>query len=229
MATITVGGASSNADAIVETGFNNAQIYASNAFNEAVQFLNQISAAAAQLKSIGPINGTLTPISATVAPFVKPAAPAAPTDLTLNLPPVPSEPTLTPVAVPALGAAPVFDATPPQIDIPQQPSPLQATVPVQPTLGDVTIPADPNVALPDVPNLIGINVPVEPLLNLPTFTAVLPGSPLAPNYIFNFSEPAYTDQLLTDLKTQLDQWVNGAFTGLDPLVEQALWSQARSR
>lgn len=221
---------STGAAQLVTQGFGTAQGYASTAFDEAVAFLNQISTSASQLLQLAPVDGTLPPVNAVVSGFNPPPVPVAPADLTLNLPAVPGAPTLTPVTGISVGNAPEFTAQPAPIDLSfAPPDPLAATVPAAPTLPAVVVPDAPALQLPEVPSLVGINIPAEPLLNLPTFTAVQPGSPLAPAYIFAFSEPAYTSQLLSDLRGALDTWVNGASTGLAPAVEQAIFDRARGR
>jgi hypothetical protein len=220
---------STGASELVQSGFATAQAYAASAFTEAVAFLSQLNGAAAELQTIAPIDGTLGSVDATVTAFVTPPLPQVPAGLAMNLPAVPSAPTLTPVQDIALGPAPTFDAQPPTLNIPAAPLPLSATVPLAPSLPDVAIPDSPDIVLPAVPSLQGINVPVEPLLNLPTFTAVTPDSPLAPAYIFGFSEQAYTSQLLQDLRSTLDSWINGISTGLAPAVEQAIWDRDRAR
>ena len=221
---------STGAAALVTQGFDTAQTYATTAFNEATAFLTRISTATLPLLNMAPVDGTLTPISQILAQFNVPTPPTAPTNLALNLPSAPAQPTLTPVAGINVSSAPEFTAVPPLIDLSfGPPGPLTATPPTAPTLPAVALPTEPAFTLPPVPSLIGITVPVAPLLNLPTFTGVLPDSPLAPAYIFSFSEPSYIDQLLTDLKTQLDAWVNGVSTGLAPAVEQAIWDRDRAR
>jgi len=221
---------STGAANIVNEGFSTAQQYAQNAFNTASSFLSQIAGATTKLQTLPPVDGTLPPVSDFVSAFVPPTQPVPPTGLTMNLPAAPGAPSLTPVQGVTVGQAPQFTAQPAAIDLSfGPPAPLSATVPTAPTLPAVNVPTSPAIVLPDVPTLLGINVPGEPLLNLPTFTAVQPGSPLAPDYIFSFNENAFTEQLLTDLKTQLDAWVNGASTGLAPAVEQAIWDRDRAR
>lgn len=220
---------SNGASALVTSGFATAQNYASQAFTTATTFLQSIGTIATQLQTIPAVDGTLGSISDVVHAFVTPPLPNVPAGMTLNLPGAPALTPLTPVTGIQPGNAPVFTAQPPAVNLPNAPAPLTGGVPLAPGLNVVTVPDAPNVALPDVPSLVGINVPAEPLLNLPTFTAVTPDSPLAPAYIFAFSEQAYTSQLLTDLRSQLDIWVNGASTGLAPVVEQAIWDRARAR
>jgi len=221
---------STGAAALVTQGFDTAQNYATTAFNDAMAFLTQLGNTTAALQQFPPVDGSLTPIAQAIAGLTLPTPPVAPTGLTLNLPTVPAQPALIPVAGIDVSAAPQFTATPPLIDLSfGPPAALDATVPAPPTLAPVTLPSEPVLSLPLVPSLVGITVPSAPLLNLPTFTAVTPDSPLAPAYIFSFAESAYTDQLLADLKTQLDAWVNGASTGLAPAVEQAIWDRDRAR
>jgi hypothetical protein len=221
---------SNGAAALVTQGFASAQGYAGAAFNEAIGFLGELSQTAAKLQTIAPVDGTLPPVATLVDGFTMPALPVAPADLSMNLPPVPAQPTLTPVVGFESSAAPEFTAQMPPIDLTfAAPGPLTAVVPTAPTLNAVVVPDAPDVVLPDVPTLLGVNVPLAPLLALPTFTAVTPDSPLAPDYIFSFSERAYTSSLLNDLRSTLDTWVNGAATGLSPAVEAAIWNRGRDR
>lgn len=53
--------------------------------------------------------------------------------------------------------------------------------------------------------------------------------PTPPTNGFTFSEVPYSSQLLTDLRTVLDSWVNGASTGIAPAVELAIWERMRSK
>jgi hypothetical protein len=196
---------STGAATLVQSGFASAQAYAASAFTEAVAFLSELQGAAAQLQTIPLVDGTLGSVNDTITAFVTPPLPAVPAGLTMNLPAAPTAPVLTPVTDIAVSAAPTF------------------------TLPGVAIPDAPDYTLPAVPSLVGINVPVEPLLNLPTFTAVTPDSPLAPQFIFAWTEQPYTSQLLQDLRNTLDTWINGASTGIAPTVEQAIWDRDRAR
>jgi hypothetical protein len=222
--------ASTGASALVTQGFASAQLYAANAFNAATTFLTNIQGVAANLQTIPSVSGSLTPIASAVAAYVAPALPIEPTGLTMNLPAVPTAPTLASVALLNTGAPPVFTAVPLPIDLTfAAPVPLTTSVPLAPTLPAVVIPSAPTITLPDVPSLVAINIPTEPLLNLPTFTAVQPSSPLAPGFIFSFAEPTYSSTLLTDLRARLLEWVDGTTTGILPAVEQAIWDRGRSR
>jgi hypothetical protein len=221
---------SNGASALVTQGFANAQQYAGTAFTEALGFLQQLEVAAAQLGQLPTVDGTLPAVGAQVDQFIMPVAPTAPGDLTMNLPAAPATPTLTAVTGITPGNAPEFTDQMVPIDLSfAVPDALNANAPVAPTLNGVVVPDAPDIVLPDVPSLMGISVPAAPLLALPTFTAVTPDSPLAPDYIFSFSEQAYTSGLLTDLRSTLNAWVNGASTGLSPDVEAAIWNRGRDR
>lgn len=121
--------------------------------------------------------------------------------------------------------------------VPARPAELAAmasaftvTAPVPPTLAAVTFPTAPtDVALPAVPTLSAITVPAAALLNIPTFTPVLPSAPTSAGNTFSFLEDTYASDLLASLKARLMEWVNGAATGVAPAVEQAIWDRARAR
>lgn len=78
--------------------------------------------------------------------------------------------------------------------------------------------------LPNVdPNLSHLTLDISGL------TSLLGTLPVAPQNTFVFTEIPYSDTLLTDLKSKLDAWVNGVSTGIDPLVEQAIWDRGRAK
>ena len=218
------------ADTLVDKGFVAAQGYAQTAFSEALGFISELGSATAQLAALPYVDGTLGPVNDAIVAYTPPVLPDAPGDLTVNMPAVPQDPTLTAVAIPDLGSAPQFTATLPVLDLDQpEPAPLTATVPLAPTLAAIVVPSDPNIVLPEVPNLLGIEVPSAPLLAIPTFTAVTPQHPLAAQYNFAFAEPTYQSPMLTDLRNILQTWVDGADTGIAPAVEQRIWDAARTR
>lgn len=221
--------APNGAAATVTSGFQVAQTFASTAFNQAQGLIAGLGATAAALKPAA-IDVILAPIATAITAYQSPALPAAPAGLALNLPTTPTDPTLTPVALPTLDAAPAFTATMLPIDLSfAVPTALTATVPTAPVLPAVMLPASPTVVLPDVPSLVGITIPTMSLLNLPTFAAIMPDSPQAAAFTFSFMEPTYTSVLLTALRARLLEWVDGASTGIAPVVEQALWQRGRTR
>lgn len=220
----------SGANAIVTQGWSNAQNYASSAVTTANTFLNGIQLQASQLATLPILDDALGSISRTIGAFVAPTSPTPPATLIFNAPGAPVEPAMVDIVPMTVGAAPVFTAVPPTVDLNIGiPAPLSTTLPSVPVLPVLDIPIAPSITLPLVPTLLGISVPTAPILNLPTFTAVLPNSPLAPDYIFSFQETAYTSSLLDDLRERLEEWIEGTATGLDPTVEAAIWNRGRDR
>jgi hypothetical protein len=218
-----------NAGSLVQSGWDNAQGYASTAVTNANTFLAGIQTQATALSTLPVLTDALAATSKTIGAFVAPTSPSAPTDLVFAAQTAPTAPTFDAITAFDAGTVPTFTAALPVVTLPSSPAALVATLPTAPTLPNLTVPSAPTVTLPTVPTLLGISVPTSPLLALPTFTAVAPNSPLAAQYIFSFADTNYTSSLLTDLRTQLDAWITGASTGLAPAVEQAIWDRGRSR
>lgn len=223
-----VGPIVSDVEGLVNVGFAAAQNYASEAFTAAQTGISQLTNIANGLSGLPNVSDELGTAEQLIGAFVTPDLPIAPVT-SITIPPVPIESGFAGVSSLPVFTPPEFTATVPVVTLPSAPGVLLATVPVAPTLPDITVPDSPTVVLPDVPALIGLTIPATPLLNLPMFTAVTPDSPLAPDYIFSFSESAYTSGLLTDLKARLQEWVGGASTGLAPQVEAAIWERGRVR
>ena len=219
------------AQQLVEQGFETAQDYASSSYNNAIEFLNQLSAAAATIAALPAVNTTLAPLASAIAEFTMPTRPLRPDGLDVVIPEQPGEPTTATVTPLAIGNAPEFTDQPPAVDLNiAKPPALTTTAPTAPTLNTVTIPTAADVVLPEVPTLTAINIPTAPLLDLPVFVAVAPDAPDAPAYIFSFAETRYTSTLLTALRSQYETWITGnPATGLDPSVEMALWERGRQR
>lgn len=217
------------ATSIVAAGWNTAQAYAKTAFDEAGNFLSDIAAVSHGVLSIPDVNVDLGPVEAAIHAYVSPVLPAEPTGMAISLPAIPNDPTLLPVTPFDVGQAPLFTAVALPLNMPTAPSALTTSVPLMPTLTDVLTPASPTIILPDVPTLLGINIPAAPVLNMPNFSATLALAPTNPANTFAFTESTYTSGLLTDLRTRLQEWVDGAHTGLEPVVEQAIWNQGRAR
>lgn len=222
--------ADNGAQDLVQSGFSTANSYASEAYDKASAFLDDIVGIADNLGQLPPIDVDMQPVFATISPYEAPVKPDA-TTLDPNFAVAPTEPTISDVAPLDIGNAPNFTAVMPAIDtnIPL-PADLSATVPTAPDLTPIAIPADPNVVLPDVPTLLGINIPTAPSIELPEFVAVLPDAPSDASVVpFSFTEPAYGDTLLDAVKARLYAFVNGDSTGIDPDVEAAIWDRARDR
>lgn len=220
-----------NASTLVNDGWSQAQVYASDAFNQSSEFINDLTVVGSQLASIDDIAVDVGVPTMQIDDFVMPASPVAPDGMTMTLPAIPVEPTLTSIPGLSLPDAPEFDAVLPDINLNiARPDALSATVPTEPTLDAVPIPAEPDIALPDVPTLNSLEIPASPVLNLPSFTAVLADAPSVDfDTTLSFTEPTYVSDLLDALKAKLLEWVNGASTGIEADVEQAVWDRGRAR
>ena len=221
---------SSRAGDLVSNGWNNATTYASNAVGKANDLLDQMKTNAATLAGLPSVSGAIVGVSRSIGAFAAPTAPSVPANLTYTVPPAPVEPTMAAIAALDTGTAPIFTANLPAINLDiAAPSALSAAAPAAPTLGTVALPATPTVTLPAVPTLLNITVPDAPLLSIPNFSPILPGTPDAARNTFTFVEPAYTSGLLDALRARLLDMVNNGGTGLSPTVEAAIWDRARSR
>lgn len=216
---------------LVVSGWNQAQAYAADAFNQANTFLGDIANIGEGLAAIPNVTAELAAPSTVLSPLTLPASPDRPDGLTLTLPALPAEPTLDTVAPLDAGTAPEFSATPADVDLSiAPPAPFSQDLPLEPALNTITLPDAVTLATPDAPDLVGINLPSVPALNLPIFSATVPDAPLAPDVgSFSFAETTYTSELLTSLRTILKTWVDGAATGIAAAVEQAIWNRARER
>lgn len=93
----------------------------------------------------------------------------------------------------------------------------------------INIPDSPTLDFPSPPSVGSIIVPDIPTLDLPQFTATLADVPGAPDTSFAWSEDIYSSDLLTSLRTLVQEWIDGAATGIDPVVEEAIWNRGRDR
>ena len=191
--------------------------------------------ALAAIEKLGNFNINLQPIdtpSIPVPTLVIPAigvAPPDPPELTTNFPATPLEPVLTDVPLITVPDEPEFlNVAPVLLDIPV-PDPLTATLPAEPTLTTVMIPVSPDLVFPAVPILADFNLPDAPTIDLPLFEASIGSLPIAPDTEFAWAEVEYSTQLLSTMNTKLLGYVNGASTGLDPVVEEAIYNRARDR
>ena len=218
-----------SAAGLVADGYSNAQNYASTAFNNAAQLVNQLQIIGNQLINVPSIDVQVNGVTQTISPFQLPDLPSKP-EITAAFPVAPITPNLTAVTPFTLSDAPEFTYTLPNIDLAIVPPSALTAIPVSaPQLNTIVLPEKTTVALPDVPSLLSFNLPDTPTINIPAFTDVLEELIAAPNPVFSFLEPSYSSDLLTGLNTFLNEWINGASTGLNPNVEAAIWNRARSR
>jgi len=130
-----------------------------------------------------------------------------------------------------LDAAPIYDLVSPSISFPAIPSPLLLSAPLKDFTIDLStpFPTAPSTTLPSVPTLIGLNLPTPQSLYIPIFDQVFPTSSLSiPTIDFSFFENPYSDDLLTAVKNSLISRLQGG-TGLNPVVEAAIWNRGRDR
>lgn len=157
---------------------------------------------------------------------IRPDAPDRPDmvfDPNFNLVPQPPTSNLPQVN---FDAAPVFDATPPDLPNRTPPGPLTATPPAgPPALDPVTVPDAPDVVLPDFPSLREIDLPLPPTVTLPTFAGVRPSFRLVPpSNNFGFTPQQYSSSLVDAIRAKLQFMVDGK-----PGLPAAAATQMRDR
>lgn len=144
---------------------------------------------------------------------------------------LPSAPLLTTPSI-SLSTAPEFTAIEPSLNIPVVPNPLSISLPVKDFIVDTSIdfPVTPDTTLPNVPTLLSLDLPVPEEIFLPVFDQAFPtsNSLVIPGVTFSWNESAYSDDLLTKVKTELFNRLSTS-TGLAPLVEEAIWNRGRDR
>ena len=215
---------------LVQQGWAESRAYSDEMVGLANQFLAEMATASQDLNNLPDVSDELSPIDYTIDAVGLPTVPTKPTDLQTSFPTPPDAPNLGTVGSLTLPNAPEFLADKPAINLNVPlPDPLGANVPADPTLNDVVVPDAPTLDIPAAPDLRAIDLPNAPLLDLPTFAATLEDAPLAPDPQFSFTEAGYTSDLTAGLNAFLLEWVNGAATGLDPKVEQAIWERAKAR
>lgn len=118
----------------------------------------------------------------------------------------------------------------PVLVIPNAPILNIPAAPTEPFIETVTAPDAPITVLPDVPVFTDIVIPQEPLIVLPTFTQQFPEEELPFTATpFNFVEPDFADELLTEIKDQtISDLEDGGF-GIDPRDEDQLVGRVRDR
>ena len=164
-----------------------------------------------------------------------------------NLPDLPDLPELpqvgftTPGDMPAaldLGSLPDvevvgFDLQPPAMDFGAAPELVIGQAPALPQMREVAIPDAPDVSLPDAPEFLsltthsfgGVNLHEDWLARLDD----VPELQLLEPAPFEFKRaPGYASELMGNLKAILAARIQGS-TGLNPVVEQAIWDRSRDR
>lgn len=215
---------------IIEGSYNLMRDYADEAFRSAIDFLNQMEGLAVTL-DIPDVTYIWKPLP--VIPGMKIAVPPSDIVVVPNFPGPPSSFVPTPIAPPAISSPPVYGVVKPSIVFPNRPNPIViGTAPVVPTVDtSVTYPTAPSYTFPSVPTLDSITLPTLDPLVYPTFSAIPPDDTFVaiPGNIFSFTEEDYGSTLFDSIVAALqDRVVNGG-TGLNPVVEQAIWDRERNR
>jgi len=212
----------------VDGWLNTLNDYASNAVKSA----NLVASGLGNL-SLNTLEPAITfegiPSTATIGSPTKPVIPSFPT-ISRTVPTAPniSSPTFDTNAI----TPPVFSAVSPDINLPSPPNPLTISAPVKEfTLNlNQDFPVSPDIVLPDVPTFVSLNIPSAVPINLPTFSLDFPTSNgiTVPGLTFSFIENPYSSLLLDKVKSELLSRLSGG-TGLNPIVEQAIWDRGRDR
>jgi len=146
---------------------------------------------------------------------------------------IPTAPTIiTPAIVGNSLVVPDFNGVSPTISLPSPPNPLTISAPVKNFVInlDQDFPISPDLILPDVPTFISLNIPTAIPVDLPLFDLDFPTSNniVVPGLTFSFLENAYSSTLLDKVKSELLARLSGG-SGLNPIVEQAIWDRGRDR
>lgn len=119
----------------------------------------------------------------------------------------------------------------PVIQIPDAPTEDAVEVPDRPNIDtSVDLPAPPSAALPEMEELLAIQLPEFEFPDLPAFNGAPPSLDFSvpDSVMVNWSEPTYSSQVMDDLVAEVRRMMAGG-TGLPPAVEQALFARARER
>lgn len=130
----------------------------------------------------------------------------------------------------ATSEPPAFNPSIAGLSIPATPAPIDTSgLPVRPALDSVVIPDAPTLVMPTMPSLQDIVIPTFAFPDLPVFDETAPEFLDAPpSVVMNWAEPVYESELLDELTDKV-RWMLEGGTGIPPIIEQALFDQARMR
>lgn len=120
----------------------------------------------------------------------------------------------------------------PPIQLPETPGIQQIVAPQKPQINtDIQIPDAPVLDLPELQELIKLDIPLFVFPELPDFDGIPPNldSITVPNVFIDWKEPKYESELLGDLQAKVKLWMNEGGTGLPAAIEDALFNRARRR
>jgi hypothetical protein len=147
-----------------------------------------------------------------------------------EIPPMPEEPMLTEVDPVSIPPAPVFTQDPPALNLDiAAPAAFDEPPPLAPSLAPVVIPESQDIVIPDVPPMLGINLPDVPLIDLPVFSATAPARPGDIGVTFQWDEDSYSSALMDLLQQRATELITTFASGYDPAVEGARWDRAREK
>lgn len=149
----------------------------------------------------------------------------------LNIPSMPSNFSINLSALDVdIGDLPPMPSAIP-ISIPNAPSMANISAPARPAIDtSVDLPDAPTVVIPEMEQLINLNLPVFEYPEMPDFNGVPPdvSGITVPNVFINWVEPVYESELLDDLQAKIKTMMAGG-TGLPAPIEDAIFSRARQR
>lgn len=116
------------------------------------------------------------------------------------------------------------------INIPAPPEMIVPEMPTEPSVEtEFEIEAAPTPSYGELPDLTEIVIPEYEPITLEDFTDEVPEFTAAvPNANIQWSEPTYQAQLASAIQTKLAAMLAGG-TGIDPVVEDAIWQRDRER
>ena len=213
----------------VKAGYDTMEAYADDAFDAALEFLDELARQSAliNIPDITYTWGALPDIAdisipdAPIEPEVQADFPSAPSDF------VPG--TITP---PNFDEAPDYDIANADVNLPAAPPPLDVgDAPLAPdTDTDLDYPVAPDYAIPSVPTLEDVTIPLAPAIEFPTFDSTAPVDDLVvPGLTFSYQEDDYASELVDAVVAKLINDITVGGTGLSQAVEQAIWDRGRNR
>ena len=216
-----------NVESLVTSKFTNAVDYAEEAWGTAVEYLGDLGREVADFDFEPLFLGyAIEPIT---HGDYNPAVPDEP-DMSLDMPETPMADALEVITVDSVDV-PDMDAIAPSIAIPETPDVNWPADPgVAPNVSDVDVATKPSYDLPSIPALSDFAIPAPPDDTVPIFEATEPICELdAPQSIFVYNETTYSSSLKLATQAKLLNLVENGGTGLDELVEAAIWERALSR
>lgn len=215
---------------IIDGSYQIMQEYADEAFDAALEFLEELGKLAVNL-NIPDVSYIWKPLPD--IPGMKVATAPADVVIVPVFPNPPSEFIPTTITPPTVDTPPIYDVIKPVFLFPTRPAPIDiGTAPVAPeTDTDVVYPTAPAYTIPGIPDLQDIVLPILDPLEYPEFTTTAPDDTfvVVPGNIFAYSEEYYQSDLLTSIQESLRERITTGGTGLNPDVEQALWDRERNR